>query len=62
MKRLTVVKLSSVHNVMIDSIVKEGSFYTAYLNDKIVAGFSSEAVDEFYVREVEDPEKTTISS
>lgn len=52
MKMLTVVKLSSVHNVMIDKIIKEGHFYTAYYFGEIVAGFSSDAVDEFYIKEV----------
>lgn len=52
MKQLTVVKLSSVHNVLCDEIVKEGTFVIAYRADKIVAGFSTEAVDEFYVRDV----------
>ncbi len=51
MKQLTVVKLSSVHNVMIDRLEKQGAFITAYQGGEIVAGFSTEAVDEFYVRE-----------
>ena len=52
MKQLTVVKLSSVHNVMCDAIVKDGHFILAYRADEIVAGFSTEAVDEFYVKDV----------
>ena len=52
MKQLTVCRLSSVHNVQCDTIEKDGHFILAYLNGEIVAGFSTEAVDEFYVKEV----------
>lgn len=50
---LTVVRLSNVHNIEIDRITKEGHFFTAYKNDQLVAGFSCEAIDEFYVRVIE---------
>lgn len=52
MKQLTVVKVGSCHNVNCDTIERDGHFVMAYLDGEIVAGFSTEAIDEFYVKEV----------